>query len=56
MTARDITTYRLTSQLLTGTELVSAVEALEWFGAIQGQEYAQAKWSISLGLSPRAGI
>ncbi len=50
MTAPEIATYRLASQQLTGTELVSAVEMLEWFGAIQGQEYAQTKWSIGLRL------
>lgn len=51
MTLTDIAQYRLINQQLAYTQMKSAVEMVEWFGAMQGQEYAQTKWGIGLRLS-----
>jgi hypothetical protein len=40
MNLSEIAKYRLVSQQLSGATSKSAVELLEWFGAVQGQEYA----------------
>lgn len=37
---------RLRAQRLTGEPLSSPLEAVRWSGAVQGQEHAEAKWSI----------
>jgi hypothetical protein len=50
MTLSDIAKSRLISQQLYGTKLKSPVEMVQWFGAIQAQEYAQALWSLGLRL------
>ena len=50
MTFREIAKYRLLNQQLAHTKIKSAVEMVEWFGAVQGQEYAQAKWGLGLRL------
>jgi hypothetical protein len=48
MTPHDIATSRLLSQQINEPSLKSASEMVAYFGAIQGQEYAQTKWSLGL--------
>ena len=50
MTSTEIAQYRLINQQLADTQLKSAVEMIEWLGAVQGQEYTQAKWGLGLRL------
>ncbi len=50
MTLKEIAQYRLTNHQLAGTLIKSAVEMVEWFGAVQGQEYAPTKWGLGLRL------
>jgi hypothetical protein len=50
MTFQDIAKYRLVNQQLTSTKIKSAIKLVEWFGAVQGQEYAQSKWGLGLRL------
>ncbi len=50
MTLTEIALYRLISQQLSGTRIKSAAEMVEWFGAVQGQEYAPTKWGLGLRL------
>ncbi len=50
MTLPEIARYRLSNQQISGTKFREASEMLDWFGAIQGQEYAQAKWALGLRL------
>ncbi|WP_233559697.1 winged helix DNA-binding domain-containing protein [Taibaiella sp. KBW10] len=50
MTLSDIALHRLVNQQITGGAIFSVTEMLEWFGAIQGQEYAHAKWALGLRL------
>jgi len=42
----EIASRRLRAQRLTGRPFTSAVEAVRWFGAMQSQDYAGAKWAI----------
>lgn len=48
MNQHDIAKSRLLSQQLNEPVLKSASEMISYFGAIQGQEYAQTKWSLGL--------
>lgn len=48
MTQHHIATSRLLSQQINEPHLKSAPEMVSYFGAIQGQEYAQTKWSLGL--------
>lgn len=50
MTLNDIASHRLQVQQLNGSTLKKATDLVKWFGAIQGQEYAQSKWGIGLRL------
>lgn len=50
MTLTEIAKHRMINQQLYETKLKSAVEMVEWFGAVQGQEYAQTKWGLGLRL------
>lgn len=50
MTLAEIAQHRLISQQLAGTRVRSAVEMVEWLGAVQGQEYALTKWGLGLRL------
>ncbi len=50
MTFAEIAHYRLINQQLAGTRIKSAVEMVEWFGAVQGQEYGPTKWGLGLRL------
>lgn len=51
-TPSDISKLRTVSQQLCGTTLTTAKEMVAWFGAVQGQEYAQTKWGLGLRLPP----
>ncbi|HLZ26443.1 MAG TPA: winged helix DNA-binding domain-containing protein [Chloroflexota bacterium] len=46
MTLTDLAARRLRNQRLTGPPFASAMDALAWFGAVQSQEYASAKWAL----------
>src|SRR5690606_7709423 len=50
MSPTTIARYRLARQQLGATQIRSAVEMVEWLGAVQGQEYAQTKWGLGLRL------
>lgn len=50
MTLNDIALLRLQAQQLNGSSFKKASDLVKWFGAIQGQEYAQSKWGIGLRL------
>ncbi len=42
----DILSYRLYNQRLSQTGFVSPAEVVSWFGAVQAQDYAGAKWAL----------
>src|SRR5712691_9619251 len=42
----EITTQRLHNQRLSHTNFKTPNEAVQWFGAVQAQDYAGAKWAI----------
>jgi hypothetical protein len=46
----QISKLRLISQQLSETTLDTAQQMVSWFGAVQGQEYAQTKWALGLRL------
>jgi hypothetical protein len=48
MTFSDIASVRLVNQQLSKPRFKSAAELVQWLAAIQGQEYAQAKWALGL--------
>lgn len=50
MTLPEIARCRLANQQLAGTSFSQPTDLLAWFGAIQGQEYAPAKWALGLRL------
>jgi hypothetical protein len=50
MNLSEIAKYRLINQQLVETGFQSPVEMVEWFCAVQGQEYAQTKWGLGLRL------
>lgn len=50
MTLNDIAGLRFRAQQLNDTRFKKATELVSWLGAVQGQEYAQAKWAIGLRL------
>ena len=54
MTSSDIVLHRLDNQQISRTKFTTAGEVVAWLGAIQGQEYAGAKWSIGLRLPQAA--
>ena len=47
----DITAYRLYNQRLSQTDLQNPAEVVGWFGAVQSQDFAGAKWAIGLRTS-----
>jgi hypothetical protein len=51
MNLSKIAKYRLINQQIVETSFKSPVEMVQWFGAVQGQEYAQTKWGLGLRLS-----
>lgn len=42
----DITAYRLHNQLLSQTSFTDPAQVVSWFGAVQAQDYAGAKWAL----------
>lgn len=46
----NISNLRLASHQLGETSIKTAKDMVAWFGAIQGQEYAQTKWGLGLRL------
>jgi hypothetical protein len=58
MAVQEISTQRLFSQQLAQTHFELPDEVASWLGALQGQDYAGAKWSLGLRLpgSTEAGI
>src|SRR6266498_310322 len=46
--AFTITSYRLHNQRLSETEFTNPVDVVSWFGAVQSQDFAGAKWAIGL--------
>jgi len=50
MKPSEIAQYRLVSQQIATSEIQTAPEMVKWFGAVQGQEYAQTKWGLGLRL------
>lgn len=50
MLISDIPKHRLINQQLINTKFSTPTEVVSWFGAVQGQEYAFAKWAIGLRL------
>jgi len=51
MKLSEIAKCRLVNQQIVETSFISPVDMVEWFCAVQGQEYAQAKWGLGLRLS-----
>lgn len=50
MNLPQIARYRIINQQLADTNLRSPAEMVQWFGAVQAQEYAQTKWGLGLRL------
>jgi len=50
MNSSDIRTIRLHNQQLAKPTMTSPGEIVKWLGAVQAQDYAAAKWSVSLRL------
>jgi hypothetical protein len=51
MKPAEVARMRLVNQQLCGTPIKTPAGMVSWFGAIQGQEYAQTKWGIGLRLN-----
>ncbi|MBJ7602254.1 MAG: winged helix DNA-binding domain-containing protein [Candidatus Dormibacteraeota bacterium] len=51
MNELDIIRRRQRNQRLTGGPLKTAVEVVTWLGAVQAQEYEEAKWSVGQRLA-----
>jgi hypothetical protein len=47
-TAEKVSEIRMISQQLTKNQFHTGSEMVEWFGAVQGQEYALTKWSLGM--------
>lgn len=50
MTLSEIARQRLINQQIASTSFKSPVELVAWLGAVQAQEYNQAKWGLGLRL------
>jgi len=50
LTASEIAKCRLLNQQLAETKFTNAPEIVAWLGAVQAQEYYQAKWALGLRL------
>lgn len=50
MNLSHIARLRLNSQQISATSFTTPVELVKWFGAVQGQEFAQSKWGLGLRL------
>jgi hypothetical protein len=54
----DITRRRLANQRLSGGQFSKPEDVVRWLGAVQAQEYGEAKWALALrmGRASNAGI
>ena len=50
LSTTDVARARQASLLLTGTPAASAADVVSWFGAMQAQDIASAKWSLGVRL------
>ncbi len=50
MPISDIALYRLSNQQMSQSTLKTPRDVVAWLGALQGQDYAGAKWSVGLRL------
>jgi hypothetical protein len=50
MSTLNITAQRLANQRISTSDFTTPQQVVEWLGALQGQDYAGAKWSIGLRL------
>jgi hypothetical protein len=50
MTDLNITAHRLANQKISSSDLTTPESVVQWLGALQGQDYTGAKWSIGLRL------
>ena len=50
LTLSDIIRFRLYNQQISETKFKKPAEIVKWLGAVQGQDYFGAKWSIALRL------
>ena len=48
MTTSEISILRLQNQQITHRKFTNIADSLSWLGAIQGQDYAGAKWSLGV--------
>ncbi len=44
----DITSYRLHNQRISQTDITNPTDVVYWFGAVQSQDFAGAKWALGL--------
>lgn len=51
MNTRTLCFQRLANQQLFGSRFQQAADLVRWFGAIQSQEYAMAKWAVGVRVS-----
>jgi len=51
MTTEDLLTQRLFNQELTKTRFQTPAGVVEWFGAMQSQDYPAAKWGLGQRLN-----
>jgi hypothetical protein len=50
MTFKDISTFRLYNQQITGTHRKNAKDIVSWMGAMQAQDFNMAKWAVGIRL------
>ena len=50
MITLDIAHQRLLNQHIAGDPFEKPVDAVQWLGAVQAQDYAAAKWAVGLRL------
>ncbi len=50
MNATDIIRFRLSNQQIADTKFKKPEEIVGWFGAMQAQVFAMAKWALGLRL------
>lgn len=48
LSTRNLIRQRLVNQLLAASRFRQPVEVVAWFGAMQAQEYASARWALGL--------
>lgn len=50
MNLSDIARLRMINQQMAGTKITTGSAMVQWFGGVQGQEYAQTKWGLGMRL------